>query len=131
MSFDWHEYLYVGQYLAGYEPDKMPTEEAELRRAVSSIYYAVFRLTRNYLRDYYGFRVTFGTGNHFDVIQELEAIKKSQFTTVAEILKRLKKHRESADYDDVYQFGLLPKRISGILDEAERAIGILDSLTKP
>jgi uncharacterized protein (UPF0332 family) len=117
--------------LAGYEPDKEPSEEAELRRAVSSVYYAVFRLTRNYLRDYYGFKVTFGTGNHSDVLQELEAIKKSQLTTVAEILRRLKKQRESADYDDVYQFGLLPKRISDILDDAERAIRLIDSLTTP
>lgn len=129
MNFDWHEYLYIGQYLAGYEPDKTPNEEAELRMAIIALYYAVFRLTRNYLRDYHGFSVTFGYGNHLNVIEELERLRKTQLSALATILNRLKKVRESANYDDIYRFGNLPSQILDILNDAERAVKIIDRLT--
>jgi hypothetical protein len=130
MNFDWHQFLYAGQYLAGYEPDEPLSEETELRLAVISLYYAVFRLTRNYLRDYHGFSVTFGYGNHSDVFNELERLQDGQLITLARILRRLKKVRESANYDDVY-YGDLSEQIARILDSAERAVAIIDRLSKP
>jgi hypothetical protein len=131
MSFDWHKFLHAGQYLAGYEPDEPLSEDAELRIAVILLYYSAFRLARNYLRDYHGFSVTFGYGNHSDVFRELERLNKVQLTTLAATLRQLKKWRESANYDEVYKFGYLPDTISTILKESEKAIAIIDRLTKP
>jgi hypothetical protein len=131
MNFDWHKFLYAGQYLAGYAPDEPLSEDAELRIAVILLYYSAFRLTRNYLRDYHGFSVSFGYGNHSDVFRELERLNISQLSTLATLLKQLKKWRESANYDDVYRFGYLPDKIADIVYDAEKAVAIIDRLSKP
>jgi uncharacterized protein (UPF0332 family) len=49
MSFEYKDFFYIAQELAGKTPSKMPSEEGKLRVAVGRSYYAVFLEAREYL----------------------------------------------------------------------------------
>jgi uncharacterized protein (UPF0332 family) len=97
-SFDWTQYLYVAQELAGVAGQK-PTQEAKLRSAVSRAYYAAFIQARNYLRDVEGQQVPVQNAHRY-VIRQFIASPDPRHRRIGWDLSRVRDMRTHADYDD-------------------------------
>jgi uncharacterized protein (UPF0332 family) len=128
MSFDWEQYLYLAQELAGKEPDVYCNEEAELRAAISRAYYAAFRLSRNFLVAKGEYDLKYGYGSHIDVINLFENSKIPERRPLGIHLRRMKIIRESADYDDIFRRGSLQEQANYLLERAKTIIERLQTI---
>ena len=124
MTFDWHDYLTLGQMLAA-----LPGE-AERRSAVSRAYYAAYCASRGWLlqRGY-----VFSTRRHAhralwyefiyqtnpDVWVGLSSERLLLARQIGNEGHRLRKARERADYDDAY-----PRLPVVLSKEMQRAVAI-------
>ncbi|NQU04588.1 MAG: HEPN domain-containing protein [Calditrichaeota bacterium] len=103
MSFDWEEYKTLAEHLHN-NPDE-EIEDAYYRTAISRAYYAAFHITLHKMMKKY--RFTSLTSNaHVRLLNFLKE-KKSDNPVIGKAwknLKRLKDQRQSADYDDEYDF---------------------------
>ena len=98
MSFDWHHYLNIAQYIKENAHD-FPDAESCYRTTVSRAYYAAFCLARNYVRDSDG-KIFYG-----DDHQALQDYLKKNIHNQARVrignrLRRLHQDRKKSDYHD-------------------------------
>ncbi len=95
MSFDWRQYLELAQYMKT-NVEQFPDEEACYRTVASRAYYAVYRLTRNYVED--------ADGISFSGHQDLQDhLKKNPHhkarCRIGNQFKALHQIRQKADYE--------------------------------
>jgi len=123
VSFDWDNYFDLALKLAG--RDGTPNAEAEKRSAISRAYYAVLiqarekaskRCNEDYPRG----------GTHHWTIKQYQKDPVPDAKRVGSYLKRLKKRRERADYDNVVD--KLDKELESALQEAERLLKTISEL---
>jgi hypothetical protein len=125
MSFDWSGYLTLAEYMInnhnGY-PSEEPTREALYRSIVSRAYYAVYCLTRNYVRDV-DHQEFFG-----NVHQELQnyLLRHSQPTRrkLGNQLRALHQNRIKADYHDNLDELPINKAVRAIAQAGKIAQGL-------
>ena len=132
MKFDWSEYLNLATELAALSSDSDDVE-AKLRSAVSRAYYAVFCLSRNYLRDIekdprLSRKNSSDINEHQYVAKEFifHKSKNKEMIKIGENLSRLRELRNKADYADTI-FNL-PKDVNYALKLAQNIISVLNSL---
>ncbi len=113
MSFDWSEYLYLGQELFG-TPTKPFSERTKFRVIISRVYYAAFGVARNYLRDNTPHVTSTRKDAHWDVINQFLYDTNTVRRTIGKDLRNLFEYRKQADYDDDFpelSFALTQKAI--------------------
>lgn len=119
--FNWREYLQLAEHWA-----TLP-EEGNQRSAVSRAYYAVFCSCRNWIREH---RPEVSLTNRGSVHQEVwklfEYSGDKQLERIGQTLKRLRRARNQADYDDEAQF--LSQSINQSLQDAELIFNLLSQL---
>ena len=132
MKFDWSEYLNLATELAALSSDSDDVE-AKLRSAVSRAYYAVFCLSRNYLRDIekdprLSRKNSSDINEHQYVAKEFifHKSKNKEMINIGENLSRLRELRNKADYADTI-FNL-QKDVNYALKLAQNIISVLNSL---
>jgi len=96
MAFDWREYLKLAKVLTRQKGVGYPLEAAG-RSAVSRAYYSAFCWARNYAEENLKFQRTKTADDHKDLREHLKKQRKVQ---LASRLDRLRKWRNSCDYDD-------------------------------
>lgn len=132
MKFDWSEYLNLATELAALSSDSDDVE-AKLRSAISRAYYAVFCLSRNYLRDIekdprLSRKNSSDINEHQYVAEEFifHKSKNKEMIKIGENLSRLRQLRNKADYADTI-FNL-QKDVNYALKLAQNIISALNSL---
>lgn len=125
MSFDWTEYLYLAQDLAG-QGVTAPTEEAKLRSAISRAYYAAFCKARNHLRDREGRYIPQTGKAHRCVRDTFKSSHDRRRKRIGENLSRLGADRVKADYHDFIKN--LPAITTKALIECEQVVAELGKL---
>ena len=120
MSFDWSQYFYIPEKETkqllldisskGKSSSSLSDEEeARLRSLISRIYYSTFCLLRNYLRDHLNYEEL--NERSSDVHQKLPKILKEdgsrKLKEFGVTLKRLRKARNNADYQDIFPEDLI------------------------
>ena len=132
MKFDWSEYLNLATELAALSSDS-DDAEAKLRSAVSRAYYAVFCLSRNYLRDIekdprLSRKSSSDINEHQYVAEEFifHKSKNKEMIKIGENLSRLRELRNKADYADTI-FNL-QKDVKYALKLAQNIMSALNNL---
>ena len=127
MSFDWNEYLYLAQEVAGLSPGSAAGPEARQRCAVSRAYYAAFIRARNHLRFVDGDPlVPVDATAHVYVRQAFRRSRNRRRRQVAILLDNLRIARNAVDYDNAVPN--LTTNTTTWLAQATQTIAILDSL---
>jgi uncharacterized protein (UPF0332 family) len=100
MSFDWKDYIKLAKKLYD-ESNKDSIEEAYNRSVISRSYYGVFCLSRIKagLEFYKPHSHTSDPGVHKKVIAYYENSNKPEEKLVGNLLDKLRKYRNNADYD--------------------------------
>ena len=125
MSFDWNEYFLLAKELSGDQTFK-GNKEAKMRSAISRAYYAVIIQARTKICQLNS--ISFPKGNtHKWTIDKYTAGQRPLAQSIGTRLKRLKKRRERADYED-YVKNLISELNSALI-EAERLMIDIDRLT--
>ncbi len=99
MSFDWSEYFFLAQELAGHPTDRAG-QEARLRAAISRAYYATFCSARNLLRDKDSIAIPRNKNPHEFVISRFRKNQHPLRRKIGDDLDRLRRRRNKADYED-------------------------------
>ena len=99
MSFAWSEYLTVAEALIHGRGTLAP-EEACCRAAISRAYYAAFGVARNHARDNEGLSLQRTGRDHQRVLLHYRRRPDRAHQEIAELLFRLRRQRNQADYDD-------------------------------
>jgi uncharacterized protein (UPF0332 family) len=122
MSFEYEDYFYLAQEIAGKTPSKSANEEARLRSAISRAYYAVFLKAKDYLEQYTPLIVPNDVSVHSFVREQFFARGRTdgKFARVGQNLKFLHELRNKADYGDI--ISELPKKIENVLQKAEDSL---------
>lgn len=93
MSFDWKDYVYLAKELLN------RTEESCLRSSISRAYYGVFCIARN-RKGYKNYRLKKGENLHWVVINTYKNSTDRDEQNIGQILDKLRKLRNDADYND-------------------------------
>ncbi|MBN9387405.1 MAG: hypothetical protein J0I20_05070 [Chloroflexi bacterium] len=142
MSFDWINYLSLAEELSK-TPNETPNKEATSRAAISRAYYAAFKKAEEFVVRRDGFVVQKpkprGSRSQQDSNEEEQNLGSShvrvirQFTRqgsnqyrikIGVTLRRIKHHRESADYDADYD-GNIDEALNETLIKAKEIISKL------
>lgn len=99
MSFPWSAYLTVAEALVDGRGTLAP-EEACCRAAISRAYYAAFGVARNHARDNERLSLQRTGGDHQRVLLHYRRRTDRTHQEIAELLFRLRRQRNQADYDD-------------------------------
>jgi len=127
MSFNWAEYLSVAETLCGVLVSGRPAGvEAQLRTGVSRAYYAAFVSARNRLRDVDNVLFPQNSNPHRFVADQYEKDADLLRRRIGIELRRLRRNRNTCDYDDVVNG--LPKVTSRSLAQALQILTDLGSL---
>jgi uncharacterized protein (UPF0332 family) len=97
MSFDWSGYLTLAKEMIN-KVDEFPEQEAVYRSVVSRAYYAVFCLTRNYVKDIDS--QEFHGNDHQELQNYLTRHSHKIRKKIGNQLRTLQQHRIKADYQD-------------------------------
>jgi uncharacterized protein (UPF0332 family) len=122
MSFNWSDYLHLGQDLVT-QAASSPYQEANLRTAISRAYYASFHKARIRLYDKWAISVPSDATAHTAVRREF---RKKREQRIAVNLDRMRIDRNRADYDDIVVD--LIKTANENLKRANRVISDLSRL---
>ncbi len=122
--FDWNEYLYIAQELAGRRANR-PGLEAKLRSAISRAYYAAFIQARNHLRDVDGERIPTSNAHRY-VARKYAASSDIRRKDIGWKLANLSQIRNKADYNDVIND--LPAATQRVLVRAGQIITQINNL---
>lgn len=126
MSFDWNQYYELAKSLA--DRDGSPSAEARKRSAISRAYYAALIQARQKASDRTGDDIPRG-GTHHWTIKKYQKDPVPEAKRIGSHLKRLKKRRERADYENsvprldselesaLQEAGTLLSRINGLPNE--------------
>lgn len=130
MNFEWSAYLNLAEQLLNSASNPIINQadrEAMLRTAISRAYYAAFVSARNHLRENYGDKFVPASGDaHSYVANQFRNSPNQWSKKIGWKLHFLRKYRNMADYDNVFQ-NLLLNATTSIL-EAKRSLNILDRL---
>jgi uncharacterized protein (UPF0332 family) len=99
MTFDWHQYLILAEYLYD-NRDTLPDREACLRTSISKAYYAAFCSARNYARDLDRLVLDESAQDHGSVKKHYIRAPDPKNRQVGNSLDRLRDFRNQADYSD-------------------------------
>jgi len=99
MSFHWSDYLTLAESLVT-DPAAPGPREATLRAAISRAYYAAFCSARNLAKSRGEIVTTQTASEHGLVIAHFRGSSEPIRRRIGADLGRLRKHRNSADYDD-------------------------------
>lgn len=103
MSFNWTEYLNLARSLVG-QSTASPSEEAKKRCAISRAYYAALLIARTHLASQSPPVIpTYRDNIHKFVPDELQKTHNRNAQKAAAELRRMRKDRGKADYDDAVQ----------------------------
>ncbi len=126
MSFTWYDVYGLGRWLEQ-QSSRSPYKEAMLRSTISRIYYAIFILARNFLRDKdKDTSIPTGGNVHTYVINKLVNSPDRRRRKSGTILYNLRRQRNRADYDDV--FVDLARAVQAVISDAQLALDILAKL---
>lgn len=123
MSFDWNEYYELAKSLAG--RDGSPNEESRERSAISRAYYAALIQARQKASVRTGKDIPRG-GTHHWTIKRYEKDPAPKAKSIGSHLKRLKKRRERADYEN--DVPKLKSELTSALQEAGSLISRVNEL---
>lgn len=127
MSFDWNEYFYLAQEVAGLAPGNTAGQEARQRCAISRAYYAAFIRARNHLRFVDGDpQVPFDATAHVYVRLAFRRSRNRRRRQIAILLDNLRFARNAVDYDNAVPN--VTANTTVWLAQAAQVLTILDSL---
>lgn len=124
MSFDWNEYFLLARELSG-DNNLSSSEEAKKRSAISRAYYSVIIQARTKICSLTNRRHP-NRNTHAWTINEYLHHSDPLARSIGSRLKRLKKRRERADYDN--HIRNLDSELISSLSEAEKLIEDVDKL---
>ena len=124
MSFDWDQYYELATSLAG--RDGSPSEEAKKRSAISRAYYAALIQARQKASDRTGDDIP-RYGTHHWTIKKYQKDPAPEAKRIGSHLKRLKKRRERADYEN--KVPGLNSELESALEEASSLLSRIDGLS--
>ena len=122
MSFAWSEYLTVAEALVDGRGTLAP-EEACCRAAISRAYYAAYGVARSHARDNERLSLQRTGGDHQRVLLHYRCRPDRAHQEIAELLFRLRRQRNQADYDDQK-----PSTVAGAHTALRRARQVLAGL---
>lgn len=122
-DFYWSDFFELAKDLAHCDSPN----EAYKRSAIGRAYYAIYCSARNRLIDG-GIYIKANADAHQEVCQTYDRSKDFEAKRIAATLDRMRIHRNSADYDDVFQ-GDLDKALDLTLSRAAQALTFIDQLT--
>ncbi len=99
MSFNWADYLSLAEALFK-TPNTPGPDEASFRSAISRAYYAAFCNARNFARDREGLNLPQTAKDYQLVIAHFQGSQDPTRRKIARNLRRLRDHRNKADYED-------------------------------
>ena len=126
MSFTWGAYLSVAEVLVR-ERGILAPEEACCRAAISRAYYAVYGMARNHARDHEQLSLQRTGGDHQRVLLHYRRRSDRTHQQVAELLFRLRRQRNQADYNDQMPTAIASAHAA--LHRAQQALTALESLS--
>lgn len=124
MSFDWDQYFILAQELVGRQATS--SDEAKKRSAISRAYYAVLLQARAKISKRSGDNYPRG-GTHAWTVKKYKKDPAADAKHIGSRLKRLKKRRERADYEDMVPN--LDKEVRSTLTEAKHLLQRIDQLS--
>ena len=116
MTFDWLEFLSLGESLMISGKEEEPVNESKLRAAIGRMYYAVFGRVRQHYVDVERVSFSYGYEDHDILKREIENRKSPR---VAMVFHRLRKKRNDADYDDEFPGNLISTAESQLTNARE------------
>ncbi len=127
MTFDWTEYLYVAQQLAGLASPE-PSREARYRSAISRAYYAAHNKAREKLEQLGAPAISMGSNVHQQVIALYENGGSRPEKIIGDNLQQLRTWRNKADYNA--ETRNWDKQFNAQLKRADQTLKNLQSLSK-
>ena len=127
MTFDWQEYLLIAKNLYD-NRDDFADMEACLRASISRSYYAAFCTARNFARDYDGHTIARGQNVHSEVKRFYINSSNLKNKQVGNLLDRLRKFRNDADYEDNMTIDSLLSYSETALRNASRIMELLGEI---
>lgn len=128
-AFQWVSYIDLAEELLKQVPkDRKDNQlsEARARCGISRVYYGVFHVVQDYLKETGFVPQTIGEGSHQAVIKACREFKNNKsLLRIGNDLERLKDKRTKADYHDVY-FELAGSPYGRFHKELQLAIMIAD-----
>jgi uncharacterized protein (UPF0332 family) len=133
-AFDWSAYLDLAKTCTTHcilsdSQNNTALEEAKLRSSTSRAYYSIFLRSRNYVRDSLNTDLPKNGTVHRRVFTTLRGSNSRDQKNLSELLHRLRRFRNQADYDDRIQN--LPSAQKAALIWAETAHELLNNLEHP
>lgn len=125
MSFDWAQYLNLAKDLIR-DKDKLSSEEACLRAAISRSYYSAYCTARNRARDLESLMLSKTGEDHRKVVEHYIRSSEYKKKKIGSDLDRLRIDRAKADYND--RINNLGKMSSISTQMAERILGLIKRL---
>lgn len=113
MSFNWSDFLALADAL-NRSPDSPGPKEASLRSAMSRAYYAAYCSTRNFADTSGEITLSGKPGDHWLVISHFRSSTDSVRKKIGNDLRRLRRRRNIADYDDNFPGRLQPLAQSSV-----------------
>jgi uncharacterized protein (UPF0332 family) len=133
-AFDWSTYLDLAKTCTTHcilpdSENSTALKEAKLRSSASRAYYSIFLRSRNYVRDGLSINLPKNGSVHRMVFTTLRNSNDRDQKDLSELLQRLRRFRNQADYDDRIQN--LPSAQKMALIWAEEAHELLNNLEHP
>jgi|YelNatPaOPRAMG01_1025707.scaffolds.fasta_scaffold26835_2 uncharacterized protein (UPF0332 family) len=127
--FEWEQYFLFAEKIINVEfiSDHMDLEEACLRSAISRFYYAVFCISRNYIRDFLKKTIP-NKDSHKFVREEFINSSEKNKQKIGEYLKQLSKKRKDADYEDNIKIDR--NAVLYCMNQANEALKLLKNINK-
>jgi hypothetical protein len=125
MSFSWSAYLSVAEVLVR-ERGALAPEEACCRAAISRAYYAAYGMARNHARDHEQLSLQRTGGDHQRVLLHYRRRPDRFHQGVAELLFRLRRQRNQADYNDQMPTAVASAHVA--LRRARQVLAALEAL---
>jgi len=123
VSFDWIEYLNLARSLVQ-QSTASPSEEAKERCAISRAYYAALLIARTHLAGQSPPVIpVYGDNIHQFIPDEFQKTHNRDAKKVAAYLRRMRKDRGNADYDNTIKN--LSKTVTTTIKRAESVIQLL------
>lgn len=130
MSFNWIEYLKLADYLYATNQVCSSRYEAHLRAAISRGYYAAFCSARNFARSHDGLLLRNSGKDHADVKDFYKKNNDKNKKKIGLNLDRLRKFRNSADYDNEITYDVLIEYTQATLEDANKVILLLEQFQR-
>jgi len=125
ISFSWRSYLDLAKELDN------GSNEAKQRSSISRAYYAAFCSARNHMEEKDNHKLPLDGSEHQYIIEYYMGYKKRRTTRnrtkIAQELKRMKRERIKADYDNILNERSLPTTVKDVLIRSDRVVSLIEA----